>query len=101
MLVHFRRYCTWLIGEILKHFKERVVTITEVHVMHCEKLHLYFSFFFSILQIDDCGFIEFETCHINPWSASTMNDLLKKLNPQIMKYDVGQYSNFLLHNCIY
>ncbi|GMY10146.1 mitotic checkpoint serine/threonine-protein kinase BUB1 [Fagus crenata] len=25
--------------------------------------------------------------HINPWSTSTMKDLLKKLNPQIVKYD--------------
>ncbi|KAF5481316.1 hypothetical protein F2P56_001977 [Juglans regia] len=44
------------------------------------------------LYIDDCGSIEFETSHINPWSASTMKDLLKKLGPQIMKYD-GYHSS--------
>ncbi|KAG6722637.1 hypothetical protein I3843_03G172900 [Carya illinoinensis] len=46
----------------------------------------------SLQKNDDCGFVEFETSHINPWSASTMKDLLKKLGPQIMKYD-GYHSS--------
>lgn len=26
--------------------------------------------------------------YINPWSSSVTNDLLKKMNPQIIKYNV-------------
>ena len=33
--------------------------------------------------------------NINPWLISTVEDLLRKMNPQILKYDVRQHS----YNC--
>jgi hypothetical protein len=56
------------------------------------------TFCISILQVDDGESFKFQKSHINPWSTSTMKDLLKKLNPQIVKYDVRQYHPYLLLN---
>lgn len=41
----------------------------------------------SFQKIDDREAIKFGKSQINPWSTSTIEDLLKKLNPHIMKYD--------------
>uniref|UniRef100_A0A2N9GGX0 Protein kinase domain-containing protein n=1 Tax=Fagus sylvatica TaxID=28930 RepID=A0A2N9GGX0_FAGSY len=41
----------------------------------------------SLQKVDDGESFKFQKSHINPWSTSTMKDLLKKLNPQIVKYD--------------
>ncbi|XP_048327230.2 mitotic checkpoint serine/threonine-protein kinase BUB1 [Ziziphus jujuba] len=41
---------------------------------------------------DDDESIKSGNCHINPWSSSVIKDLLKKMNPQITKYD-GYHSS--------
>ncbi|KAB1209899.1 Mitotic checkpoint serine/threonine-protein kinase BUB1 [Morella rubra] len=43
-------------------------------------------------KTDDGKSTKFGKSQTNPWSASTMRDLLKKLNPQIMKYE-GYHSS--------
>ena len=60
-----------------------------------------FIFFHFRLQIGEGETIKFEKSYINPWSASTVKDLLKKLNTQIIKYDVRQYSLYLLLSFAY
>ena len=60
--------------------------------VHMYKLCKDLSFCISIFQIDDREAIKFGESQINPWSTSSIEDLLKKLNPHIMKYDVRQYS---------
>lgn len=44
------------------------------------------------LQAVDSESIELEQYGVNPWSASTMKELLTKIDPQIMKYNVGYFS---------
>ncbi|KAL0001972.1 hypothetical protein SO802_015753 [Lithocarpus litseifolius] len=46
----------------------------------------------SLQKIGEGETIKFEKSYINPWSASTVKDLLKKLNTQIIKYDGYHHS---------
>lgn len=43
----------------------------------------------DILQNDGGESIESEESYINPWSSSTIKDLVKKITSQITKYEVG------------
>lgn len=45
--------------------------------------------------MDDTESAELGKSFANPWSVSTIKDLLQKKNPQILKYDVSQFSNIL------
>ncbi|KAF5732564.1 ATP binding protein kinases protein serine/threonine kinases isoform 1 [Tripterygium wilfordii] len=48
---------------------------------------------FSPHEICSGDSIQFGKSSINPWSSSTMKDILKKMNPQITKYDGYHSSN--------
>ncbi|XP_047178646.1 mitotic checkpoint serine/threonine-protein kinase BUB1 isoform X1 [Vigna umbellata] len=41
----------------------------------------------SNLKVDDIESMKLENCGINPWDTSTMDSLLKKIHPLLMKFD--------------
>ncbi|XP_021894250.1 mitotic checkpoint serine/threonine-protein kinase BUB1 isoform X2 [Carica papaya] len=47
----------------------------------------------SLQKMDGRGSLEYVENHINPWSSSTITNLMKKINPEIMKYKGYQSSN--------
>lgn len=50
------------------------------------------SFHINVLQIDGSEPAEFGKKFINPWSTFTIEELSKKIHPQITKYDVRQFA---------
>lgn len=46
---------------------------------------------FSLFQMDEDKPTEPEKSSVNPWLSSTVEGLLKKINAQLVKYDVRFY----------